>query len=159
MAQHTEPVVLWQPTPERKERSTLTRFARWLREERGLDLPDDEDYGALWRWSVEDVEGFWQAIWDFFEVRASSAPERVLGQGPHLVELLAGLRRALRDRPLRPDRAEGALCRRRLPLQRPRLRPPRRRRRPPRRDAVAGAGRPAAVPRLRPTGRRHRMGP
>jgi len=36
MAQHTEPVVLWQPTPERKERSTLTRFARWVREERGL---------------------------------------------------------------------------------------------------------------------------
>src|SRR5436190_978816 len=80
MAQHTEPVVLWQPTPERKERSTLTRFARWLREERGLDLPDDDDYEALWRWSVEDVEGFWQAIWDFFEVRASSAPERVLGR-------------------------------------------------------------------------------
>ena len=80
MAQHTEPVVLWQPTPELKERSTLTRFARWLREERGLDLPDDDDYEALWRWSVEDVEGFWQAIWDFFEVRASSAPERVLGR-------------------------------------------------------------------------------
>ena len=47
MAQHTEPVVLWQPTPERKERSTLTRFTRWLREERGLDLPDDKDYDAL----------------------------------------------------------------------------------------------------------------
>ncbi len=40
-----------------------------------------------------------------------------------LVELLAGLRRPLGRRPLRPDRAQGALLRRRLPLQRPRLRP------------------------------------
>ena len=37
-----------------------------------------------------------------------------------LVELLARLRRAQRDRPLRADRAEGAAGRRRLPLQRPR---------------------------------------
>ena len=29
------------------------------------------DYDQLWRWSVDDVEGFWQAIWDFFDVQAS----------------------------------------------------------------------------------------
>ena len=40
--------------------------------------------------------------------------------GRDLVELLARLRRAQRDRPLRPDRAEGAAGGRRLPLQRPR---------------------------------------
>ena len=66
-----------------------------------------------------------------------------------LVELLARLRRPLGRRPLRPDRAEGALLRRRLPLQRPRLRPPRRRRRPARRDADGRAhGRPP-LPRSR----------
>ena len=43
-----------------------------------------------------------------------------------LVELLAGLRRPERDRPLRPDRAEGAARRRRLPLRRQGLRPARR---------------------------------
>ena len=42
---------------------------------------------------------------------------------------------AERRRPLRPDRAQGAVLRRRLPLQRPRLRPPRRRRRAGGRDA------------------------
>ena len=51
-----------------------------------------------------------------------------------LVELLARLRRPQRGRPARPDRAEGALRRRRLPLRRPRLRPPRRGRRDPGRD-------------------------
>ena len=43
-----------------------------------------------------------------------------------LVVLLAGLRRALGDRPLRPDRADGAARGRRLPLRRARLRPQRR---------------------------------
>ena len=42
-----------------------------------------------------------------------------------LVELLAGLRRAERDRPLRPDRAACPARGRRLPLRRKGLRPPR----------------------------------
>ena len=35
------------------------------------------DYDELWRWSVEDLEGFWGALWDWFEIGA--AYERVLG--------------------------------------------------------------------------------
>ena len=31
----------------------------------GVDLGDHE---SLWRWSVTDLEGFWSAVWDFFEV-------------------------------------------------------------------------------------------
>src|SRR4051794_6945509 len=61
--------LLWQPSPERVERATLTRFAR----ERGL--PDD--YGALWRWSVDNLDEFWAAIWDHFSIDAGY--ERVLG--------------------------------------------------------------------------------
>jgi len=79
MAQQAEPVFLWEPTAERKERSTLSRFARWVRERRGIDLLDG-DYDALWQWSVDDIEGFWHAIWEFFEVDASNPPERVLGR-------------------------------------------------------------------------------
>ena len=62
---------LWTPSPERIERATLTRFAR----ERGLP----EDYASLWQWSVADIERFWGAVWDFFEVEASVPYERVLG--------------------------------------------------------------------------------
>jgi acetoacetyl-CoA synthetase len=32
------------------------------------------DYDALWRWSVDDLEGFWGAVWDFFEVGPRSGP-------------------------------------------------------------------------------------
>ena len=61
--------LLWAPTAERVARARLTAFRRWLKAERGLDLPD---YGALYRWSVDDLEGFWSAVWAFFEVQAST---------------------------------------------------------------------------------------
>jgi acetoacetyl-CoA synthetase len=48
----------------------ITRYMRWLEAERGVS---HDDYGALWQWSVDDLEAFWASIWDFFEV-ASSAP-------------------------------------------------------------------------------------
>ena len=67
--------LLWEPSAELVERSRLTEFTRWLRAERGLEL---DDYDALWRWSVDDLDGFWRAIWDFFEVRADGDPEPVL---------------------------------------------------------------------------------
>ena len=52
-------------------------FMRWLAAERGLTFAD---YDALWRWSITDLEGFWAAIWDFFEVRASQPYTRILGK-------------------------------------------------------------------------------
>jgi len=67
----SEGTLLWTPSSERVAESNLTAFSLWLARERGLDLPD---YPALWRWSVEDIDGFWQAIWDYFEVRSSTPP-------------------------------------------------------------------------------------
>ena len=68
--------VLWTPPDDGRERFEIGRYVEWLRSERGLDFPG---YDELWRWSVTDLEGFWGSIWDFFEIRASSPYERVLG--------------------------------------------------------------------------------
>jgi acetoacetyl-CoA synthetase len=68
--------VLWEPSAERAATATLTRYTRWLEERLGRRF---DGYGDLWRWSVDDVEGFWASIWDFFEVRSSAPYERVLG--------------------------------------------------------------------------------
>jgi len=68
--------ILWRPSPERVENAQLTRYMRWLREERGIE---QVDYEALWRWSVDELEAFWASIWDYFQVRASIPYERVLG--------------------------------------------------------------------------------
>ncbi len=71
-----EPEKLWEPPAELVERARLTEYMRWLAAERGLEL---DGYDALWRWSVEDVEGFWASIWDFFEIQADGGYDRVLG--------------------------------------------------------------------------------
>ena len=68
--------ILWRPSTELVERARMTEFRRWLRTERGLDL---EGYEQLWEWSVHDLDAFWKAIWDFFEVRADGEPSTVLG--------------------------------------------------------------------------------
>src|SRR6476646_4206418 len=48
---------------------------RWLAAERELAF---SSYDELWRWSVEDLEGFWSSIWDYFGVLADGEPESVL---------------------------------------------------------------------------------
>lgn len=68
--------LLWTPSAARLGKSQLTAFMRWLDTERGLAFAD---YAALWRWSVDDLEAFWGAIWDYFEVQSSAPYERVLG--------------------------------------------------------------------------------
>ncbi len=72
----SDPAPVWTPPAALAEGSRLTAFTRWLEAERGLG--PFADYGALWRWSVDDLDGFWRAIWDFFEVDADGAPEPVL---------------------------------------------------------------------------------
>jgi acetoacetyl-CoA synthetase len=59
------PTLLWEPPTELVENATITRFMR----EHGF-----ADYGALWQWSVDDLEGFWGAVWDFFGVGERSGP-------------------------------------------------------------------------------------
>jgi acetoacetyl-CoA synthetase len=67
-----EAKLLWEPPAQRAARATINRFARAVGRE--------GDYDELWRWSVEDLEGFWGAIWEFCDVRASEPYDRVLGR-------------------------------------------------------------------------------
>ena len=71
----TEAEILWAPTPEMVERSQLTRYLRWLAENRDLHFPD---YHALWRWSVTEIEEFWGTLWEYFEVISDPPYEEVL---------------------------------------------------------------------------------
>ncbi|HMJ02915.1 MAG TPA: acetoacetate--CoA ligase [Conexibacter sp.] len=71
------PPLLWQPSAERVEHATLTRYERWLEQRLGQSF---DSYGELWRWSVDELDAFWRSIWDFFELQADGSPERVLGR-------------------------------------------------------------------------------
>ena len=63
--------VMWTPPADVRETTEIGRFAQRF----GFD-----SFEALQRWSVEDLEGFWQAIWDFFGLRAHVPHQRVLGR-------------------------------------------------------------------------------
>jgi acetoacetyl-CoA synthetase len=67
--------LLWEPSAELVERSRLVEFMRWLERERGLSFAD---YHELWQWSIDDLDGFWSAIWEFFDVQADGDPRPVL---------------------------------------------------------------------------------
>jgi acetoacetyl-CoA synthetase len=69
------PPIVWTPSPERIASATITRYRGWLNETRGLRL---DGYHDLWQWSVDELESFWESIWEFFEVGASEPYEQVL---------------------------------------------------------------------------------
>jgi acetoacetyl-CoA synthetase len=52
-------------------------YQNWLREQRGLSF---DSYDALWRWSVSDLDAFWQSVSDYFDVRSPTPPSAVLAQ-------------------------------------------------------------------------------
>ena len=67
--------LMWTPTQAFADGSQLAAFMTWLRRERALDF---RDYASLWQWSVTDIEAFWQAIVDYFDVRFDTPASTVL---------------------------------------------------------------------------------
>ncbi len=67
--------LLWTPRPEYAAASGVERFRHWLARERGLTLAD---YEALRRWSVDELEPFWAALWDYFAIQSDTPYLRVL---------------------------------------------------------------------------------
>jgi acetoacetyl-CoA synthetase len=53
---------MWEPSAERAADARMTAFMRAVEAAHSVSIPD---YGALWRWSVENRELFWRMVWDF----------------------------------------------------------------------------------------------
>jgi acetoacetyl-CoA synthetase len=97
--------LLWTPGPERIRQANVTALSDWLARERGRHFTD---YAALWRWSVEDLEGFWQALWDYFGIESSAPHTRVLGRrGMPGAEWFPGARLNYAQHVLRREAAGG----------------------------------------------------
>jgi acetoacetyl-CoA synthetase len=65
---------LWTPSPERVAAANLTRFRAFVNERHGSSF---EGYDDLYAWSLADRPAFWDAMWDFGEVIASTKGERI----------------------------------------------------------------------------------
>ena len=53
----------------------ITRYRHWLTRNRQRTF---DTYDALWQWSVTDLDGFWQSVWDYFEIESPTPPTQAL---------------------------------------------------------------------------------
>lgn len=70
------PHTVWEPPPGAWDSSRIGAFARRFRPEAV------GDYEALWRWSVEEPDAFWQAVWDELDIEARTPAEAVRSNDP-----------------------------------------------------------------------------
>ena len=66
---------LWEPSATLKQQSNMTAYMGWLEAEQGLTFAD---YDALYQWSIDNLETFWQSIWDYFDIQSSMPYHQVL---------------------------------------------------------------------------------
>ena len=64
-----EPV--WSPSPERIQRSNMSRFLERI----SAEVPSVESYEDLYAWSVAEAARFWREVWDFCGVVASRSSD------------------------------------------------------------------------------------
>jgi acetoacetyl-CoA synthetase len=60
---------IWSPALDQTSR--LEQFMEFVGRE-------NDSYEELWRWSVDDLNEFWLAVWRFFDVPSSQPPQRAL---------------------------------------------------------------------------------
>jgi acetoacetyl-CoA synthetase len=52
-------------------------YQDWLRQRHGLQF---DSYDALWRWSVTDLDAFWQSVWDYNDLQSPTPHTAVLAR-------------------------------------------------------------------------------
>ncbi|WP_151706116.1 acetoacetate--CoA ligase [Weizmannia acidilactici] len=71
----TEGVLLWKPSQERIKHAGISRFRKWLQQEYGLNF---EIHQELWKWSVDELELFWESIWKYCNIISHTPYQQVL---------------------------------------------------------------------------------
>ena len=67
--------VLWEPSLKTLEEANITAYLQWLKKEKDLVF---NNYSQLWEWSVNEIENFWQSMWEYFKIEASQPYAQVL---------------------------------------------------------------------------------
>ena len=67
--------ILWTPDDARARASTMAQFEAYLSQDKGKTF---RTYQEMWEWSVNDLDGFWSAIAEFFDLEFHTAPSAVL---------------------------------------------------------------------------------
>ena len=67
--------LLWAPSDERIRKSNLYRFLHYVNRRCAKSF---QGYDELYEWSVTEIPSFWEAIWSFFDIKASAPYSRVV---------------------------------------------------------------------------------
>lgn len=59
---------LWQPSDQFIADSNLKAYEKWLADHKGLSF---HNYNHLWEWSTENIEDFWESLWEYFEITST----------------------------------------------------------------------------------------
>ena len=59
---------LWLPSEENIKKTNISRFINLVNKRHSLKI---RSYNELYRWSVENIKDFWEAMWEFADIRAS----------------------------------------------------------------------------------------
>ena len=66
---------LWEPDQQQINEAAITKFRKWLENEKELSLPDTD---TLWEWSTTEVESFWESVWEYTGVLSHNSYSTVL---------------------------------------------------------------------------------
>ncbi|GAA1854101.1 acetoacetate--CoA ligase [Brevibacterium marinum] len=66
---------IWRTNPEQTPRPQIYAFTEFANKRTGQGMASYDD---LWRWSVNDLDGFWGAVWDFFDIISDEPYTEVL---------------------------------------------------------------------------------
>ncbi len=56
---------LWSPSAEFVNDANLQHYIQWLKENKGLSF---DHYQSLWQWSVDNIDDFWETMWEYFDI-------------------------------------------------------------------------------------------
>jgi hypothetical protein len=110
------PEIVWRPGPHDISNANVTGFMSWLDRHRGIQIATWND---LWEWSVRELDAFWSAVWDYYDVSAARGPDEIVSndampgthwfRGAQLNYAQNVLARAPRQRPALVEVAEGCV--------------------------------------------------
>ncbi|PGM55488.1 acetoacetate--CoA ligase [Bacillus sp. AFS053548] len=71
----TEGALLWEPTRQQIENAGVSHFMNWLENEKNLFFNSQSE---LWKWSVDELESFWESVWKYCNVISHAPYDHVL---------------------------------------------------------------------------------
>ncbi|MCR2808401.1 MULTISPECIES: acetoacetate--CoA ligase [unclassified Microbacterium] len=69
--------ILYELPEEVRQTTVLQEFIDWVADRRGIRL---DGYADLYKWSVTDLDGFWESVWQYYDVHSVTPYTAVLAE-------------------------------------------------------------------------------